>query len=63
MQGEYPMGDGKAMPVMAVNLGSVKVGELPEGVEMARTEIGYFDMLRGNVEGGLRDRPWDGGLV
>ena len=64
MQGEYPLGEGKVMPVLAVNLGTVQVeGLVGEGVELARTEMGYFDMLHGNVEGGLRERPWEGGLV
>lgn len=64
MQGEYPLGEGKVMPVLAVNLGTVQVeGLVGEGVELARTEMGYFDMLHGNVEGGWRERPWEGGLV
>jgi len=54
------------MPVLAINLGSVRVEGLLEtqGVDVRLTELGYFDMLRGNVEGGLRgEGPWEGGLV
>jgi hypothetical protein len=64
MQGEYPLGGGKTMPLMVVNLGTADVeGLAREGVEIGRTEMGYYDMLHGNVESGLRDRPWEGGLI
>ena len=64
MQGEYPLGDGKVMPVLAVNLGTVRVEALPAGVDLRRTEIGYYDMLSGDVRKGLRvEGPWEGGLV
>lgn len=63
MQGEYPLGDGKVMPVLAVNLGTVKVEALPAGVDLRRTEIGYYDMLSGDVRKGLGEVPWEGGLV
>jgi hypothetical protein len=65
MQGEYPLGESKVMPIMVVNLGTVEVeGLRVEGVDLRRTEIGYYDMARGNVEGGLKgDGPWEGGLV
>ena len=64
MQGEYPLGEGKMMPIMVVNLGTADVEALKgEGVEIGKTEIGYYDMLSGNVNGGVRDRPWEGGLV
>ena len=41
------------MPVLAVNLGTVKVEALPAGVDLRRTEIGYYDMLSGDVRKGL----------
>ena len=66
MQGEYPVGEGKMLPVLAVNLGTVDVEGLlrEEGVYLRRTEMGYFDRLHGNVLGGLRVvGPWVGGLV
>ena len=63
MEGEYPLGGGKMMPVCAVNLGTVDVGVLPEGVDLRRTEMRYFDMLHDNVAGGAAEKPWEGGLI
>ena len=61
MEGEYPIGEGKVMPVCAVNLGTVDVPV--EGVDLRRTEMGYFDMLHDNVAGGVAETPWEGGLI
>ena len=61
MEGEYPLGDGKVMPVCAVNLGTVDVPV--EGVDLRRTEMRYFDMLHDNAAGGARGEPWEGGLI
>ncbi|GAB7329301.1 hypothetical protein MBLNU13_g01101t1 [Cladosporium sp. NU13] len=63
MEGEYPLGGGKMMPVCAMNLGTVDVETLPEGVDLRRTEMKYYDMLHNNVAGGAKEGPWEGGLI
>ena len=62
MEGEYPLGGGKMMPVCAVNLGTVDV-PLPGGVDLRRTEMRYYDMLHYNVAGGAKEGPWEDGLI
>lgn len=62
MEGEYPLGGGKMMPVCAVNLGTVDV-PLPGGVDLRRTQMRYYDMLHDNVAGGAKEGPWEDGLI
>jgi hypothetical protein len=61
MEGEYPLGEGKVMPVCAVNLGTLDVPQ--EGLDLGRVQMRYFDMAHDNVKGGLRNEPWEGGLI
>lgn len=61
MEGEYPLGDGKVMPICAVNIGTVDVPQ--EGLDLSKTEMKYFDMLHDNFAGGLADKPWRDGLL
>jgi hypothetical protein len=51
MEGEYPIGGGKMLPVCAVNAGTISVPQ--EGLDLSKTEIKYFDMLHDKVEGGF----------
>lgn len=60
MQGEYTY-NGQVIPFFAVNV--CTIDQPQEGVELSRTQLGYYDMLHENVEGGKREGPWEGGLV
>lgn len=61
MEGEYPIGGGKMMPICAVNLGTVNVPQ--EGVDLGKTVMKYYDMLHDNVGGGAAEKPWPDGLI
>lgn len=60
MEGAYPFGE-QMFPFFAVNVCTLDSPQ--EGVELSRTEMKYFDMLHDNVKGGLKETPWEGGLV
>lgn len=49
-------------PFFAVNLGTVDV-PMDCGIDLSKTEIKYHDMLHDNAEGGLKDTPYEDGLV
>ena len=61
MEGEYPIGGGKMLPVCAVNAGTINVPQ--EGLDLSKTEMKYFDMLHDNMAGGLAEKPWQDGLI
>ncbi|KAF2720414.1 hypothetical protein K431DRAFT_285890 [Polychaeton citri CBS 116435] len=60
MEGSYPHG-GKEHELFAVNLATVDQPQ--EGIDLSQTKIRYFDMLRENYAGGLKDTPWPNGLL
>lgn len=59
MEGFFEFG-GQKHDLFAINLSTVDQPQ--EGVDLSRTKLQYYDMLPYNVVGGLKDKPWAGGL-
>lgn len=61
MEGAFPY-EGGMWPFFALNLRTVDQPQ--EGVELSKTRLGYYDMLR-DEKGGARfgEGPWEGGLI
>jgi len=54
---------GSKFDFFAINLASVDVDQLPEGMELSKTKVRYWDMLHDNFVTIPSDNPWPGGLL
>lgn len=51
---------GNKFPRQKINLATVDQPQ--DGVDLSEVKVLYYDLLHDNIQGGLRDTPWSGGL-